>query len=222
MSIHDFTPQTVADALAKLTDEAKALAKKKDKVDTRLIALNRQKRELEAQSAAVQRDIERLQAARLLLQEIPGGVRELRTKLFEARDNAIRDDVTVRQAAEFSRQVGELSKALIEACPHPFVISHDGYKDTYSADRDESEPGERTCAVCDLHEHEYARWGGQGGYKALLPADHRLFAGPTRSQYDAHRKALRETRDLRRIIEAFSDKRTLDLLVRMTQAPLSR
>lgn len=219
MPIHDFTTQQVAQALKKLEADAKALAKKKGGLGASLGKLRNRLREVEEAEKGLQRDIERLQSAQLLLQEIPGGVRELRTKLFEARDNAARDDVTVRQAAEFSRQVGELGKALIAACPHPFVISHEGYKDSYSADRDESEPGERACAICDLHECEYSRWGSPAGFKVLVPADHRLFGGVIRSKFDAQRSALRDIRDIRQITEAFADKRTLDLLARMAQAP---
>lgn len=219
MPIEDFTTQQVAEAMKRLETGAKALSKKKEGLNARLSKLSAQLREVDAEEKSLQRDIQRLETAKLLLREIPGGIRELRTKLFEARDNAVRDDVTVRQAAEFSRLVGDLGMALVEACPHPFVISHEGYKDYYSADRDESEPGERTCAICDLHEYEYSRWGGPAGFKALVPADHRLFASLIRGQYGDQRQALRATRDIRQIIEAFADKHILDLLAKMTQAP---
>lgn len=218
MPIEDFTIQNVADAVGRLEAEAKILAKKKEGLAARLAKLYAEKKELETKEKQVLRDIARLQTALPLLQEIPGGVRELHDQLHEARKNAVRDDITVRQASEFRVEVDRLEKELIAACQHPLIAYQEGYHDTYSADGDRSTAGERTCAICGLHEYEYSRYGGPGGNKALVAADHRLFARFT-NDIAVQRSAFRDIKDLKEILAAFTDARTLDLLKKMTPSP---
>jgi hypothetical protein len=215
MPIEDFTAQKVIEALSRLETETKALAKEKEALIPRLAKLNAEKQVLDDKERGLKKDIARLETALLLLQEIPGGVCDLHARLDEARKNSAKVDVTVREAVEFREEVVRLDKALIAACQHPLIAYQDGYHDTYSADRDRSEPGERSCAICGLHEYEYGR---SGGYKALVEADHRLFAKFT-DDIAVQRTSFRMTRDLKEILAAFTDDRTIALLKKMATPP---
>ncbi|MFA5853857.1 MAG: hypothetical protein WC866_02095 [Patescibacteria group bacterium] len=220
MHILDFRPEEIAAALAGEEKAKKSLDGKLDRIATRIGSLTKKLAELKKEATASERRIEHLNVARALHVPIPEEVWNMRVALGEMRVKA-RETDSKSESASLGAEISRLEKALLAKCSHSFVINAAGYQAYQSnADEDRSEPGERFCAICNHHEREYATWsGGEGGYKQLVEAEHRVWGVGHREKIGDLRKEFLGNHDLRQLIMHFTPQRVLELLQNFRTPP---
>lgn len=211
MHVSDHSPEEIAAALKAAEKEAKGLEGRRKKLAVRQDRLAREQRELKQETDANRQAREMLDAARLLLVP-PGSAWERRAALADLRLRARQTD-SKREAEGLKRDIAGLEEGLRADCPHLFIVEAPAYQGYSNGDDDPSEPGERFCAVCDLHEKEYATWHGEeAGFKRLVEAEHRLFCPGRRDQIRDMRQRFREIAEFKDFIAALTPERLLRFL----------
>lgn len=220
MHILDFTAEEIAAALDAERDSEKSLGEEQNQLNARLRELTAQRGELEKKARDATRRREMFEVVQAICTPFPEEIWELRTTIAEKEAKSRKTD-SKREAAQLSDEAANLKKELLAKCPHHYAINAEGYK-AYpnSSDEDRSEPGERFCAVCNHHEREYATWaGGEGGYKQLVEAEHRVWAVGTREKIDELRKKYQAITDFRELLLHFTPRYAIELLEKRRNPP---
>lgn len=211
MHVSDHSPEEIAAALKAAEKEAKGLEGRRKKLAVRQDRLAREQRELKQETDANRQAREMLDAVRLLLVP-PGPVWERRATLAELRLHARQTD-SKREAESLKADIAKREEELKAECLHPFVVDAPAYRGYSIGGDDPSEPGERFCAVCNLHEKEYATWQGEeAGFRRLVEAEHRLFGPGRRDQIREVRQRFLEITEFKDFIAALTPERLLRFL----------
>jgi hypothetical protein len=220
MHILDFAPKEITSAIDDEEKAKKNLNGKLERVAAHIGRLAKKRDDLKKEATASERRIELFRIALALHAPIPEEVWNMRVRLGEKCVKACETD-SKSESATLHTEIAQIEKDLVTRCPHPLVINAAGYQAYQSnADEDRSEPGERFCAVCNLHEYEYRPLGfGEGGFKRLVEDAHRVWGAGRREKIGELRKMFLGVHDLRQLIMHFTPQRVLELLQNFRTPP---
>ncbi|PIR69370.1 MAG: hypothetical protein COU47_03300 [Candidatus Niyogibacteria bacterium CG10_big_fil_rev_8_21_14_0_10_46_36] len=155
------------------------LKKKLEETKQYIKKLKQQKQELLAESKKMlgnihsleehirdaERDIKTISDRIFIETGIPEAAIALRNKILCAMAKTSNGDITVRQYSTLLNDIDAMKETLGRECPHPCVLSYDGYEGSYIHDYDDDTSGYRLCVVCGFGEHE--KTPGKDDYQTL-------------------------------------------------------
>jgi len=113
-----------------------------------------------------------IKEALIVVAGIPKALEKLRVEIMEKEARSLRTDILVEESLVLKAEVKELKDRVQDQCNHPFVVSFDGYRGSYSYDFENGHYGSRICAICGFTEQSESV--DNDIYKALVEGSCRL------------------------------------------------
>ncbi len=140
--------------------------------EAEIINAQNRKAKLENDLQSIKCRIRRNSELLVLEEGLPTNVSGLRNKIIARIERSARKDITVAKKEQLEAELKALKEEIVKICPHPLVLSYDGYGGSSCDEYSDRRYGFRRCIACG--EHERSKFTRQDIYEILTEANSRL------------------------------------------------